>query len=278
MAELIAVLAAMTVFLLIRAVIAYQQPRPSPYSQVMAEAPKVKGMTQRQQRLLWGFGAALLALLFGRAVFGAWTVGALFSLVGVVAPGWVWHRRQERLRDRTIEQLEQVLVQVANAMAGGATPEMAWLDAAVEFPEPLGVTLRQIAQELQLGRPLSESLQAQSRHLGISELDLIARNTGILGHMGGNLSESYRRMAATIGQRRADRATLMSLTMDVRLNGHVVSALPFIIFAIWRVSAPEYVEPVLSSALGQIVLGFGAALVFLGWVWMSRMANVSRLE
>lgn len=278
MAELISALVALAVYLLARAVVAYQQPRSNPYSPVTPEAPKARGLTLRQQRLMWGTGAALLALLFGRAVFGAWTIGALFSVVGVVAPGWVWHRRQERQRERTIEQLEQALIQVANAMAGGATPEMAWLDAAADFPDPLGTPLREIARELQLGRQLSDSLKAQSRFLGIPELDLVARNTGILGNMGGNLSESYRRMAATIGQRRADRATLNSLTLDVRLNGHVVAALPFVIFAIWRAVAPEYVEPVLSSALGQIVLGIGSALVFAGWVWMSRMANVSRLE
>ena len=279
MAGLIATMAAIAVFFVAVAMAARHRPAAPPRVNATPVAPKPHGLTQRQQNWLYGLGAALLATVCGKAIFGAWGMGLIFSIVGVGAPGWILYRRRERRRARMAEQLEQLMGRLANSMAGSnATPEMAWLEAAAEVGDPLGSVLHEIARALQVGVPLEEALLQQSHYLGIPEFELVAQSTAVLSGMGGNLAERYRRIADMIGERRSARATLHSLTLDTRLNGHIVSAVPFIAFAGLRYIVPHYVQPVLASPGGQIVLGFGSALVLGGWFWMLRIADVERLE
>lgn len=280
MVGLAALLVGASVILLTLAVQAYRNP-PPPRKEAPSTAPSIRNrsLTQRQQNWAWGLGAAALAAIAGKAVFGTWGMGLMFSFLGVGAPGWIVHRRLERRRTRMIEQMEQVLGRLANAMSGsGATPEMAWVEAAAEVEDPLGSVLREVAQELQVGRTLDEALTAQARYLGIPELEEVAEATAVLMLTGGNLAEQYRRIADAIASRRTERATLNALTAEVKMNGHVVTAVPFLVFATLRVLAPDYVTPVLGSPGGLMLLGSGSALVLGGWFWMMRIADVDRLE
>lgn len=243
-----------------------------------APPPKPRGFTQKQEFLLIGLAAAIGAALVGRAVFGSWGLGLLFSLVGVGAPGWLVRRRQEYYNARVAEQLESLMSRLAGTMGSGTTPEMAWFEAAAEVPAPLGTHLVDVANELRVGRTLDEALGARAHYLGLPEFHLIATATAVLSGMGGNLAEAYRRVADTIAQRRSDKAVLQSITAETRMNGHIVALTPFIAFGAFRAMVPEYVAPILASTGGLLILGIGVGLVFAGWVWMMRIASAERLD
>jgi tight adherence protein B len=279
MAALIALLVATATILVLLSVGAWRRPVMATKPPVAEQAVQHSGLTQRQQLWLWGLGAAALAVLLGRAVFDSWTMGALFSVAGVGAPGWILHRRQDHRRAKLTEQTEKLMRRLANSMSGSSiTPEMAWLDAAADAEYPLGQILNEIAHELMLGRSLDDALHQQSHYLGIPEFELVAMNTAILSGMGGNLAQAYRNVADTIASRRSAKEALNSLTMETRLNGHIVAAMPFLMFVALRFIFPDYIKPALTSTAGQLLLGAGSAMVLGGWAWMLRIASTDKLE
>jgi tight adherence protein B len=231
-------------------------------------------LTERQQNLLIAVGGAVVILCGVRILIGSWVIAVLFSSGGVALPGWLNHVRLRRRNEQIVEQLEGLMHRLASAMAGsGLTAEMAWVEAAAEFKDkpPLGPELAIIVQELQVAHLLSDILRNRGRHLGIDEFELIATSTSVMGALGGNLAERYRRAGEMLAMRRTSRATMQSLTQESRMSVNVIAAIPFGVFGLFRWSAPEFLDPLLSSALGLTIVAVAMGIIVGGCLIAHRM-------
>lgn len=241
-------------------------------------AKDAAGMTEAQRNRLIALGAGALILLVVWLLIGSWPIALLFSLGGAGVPGWLDEIRRQRRNQRLVEQMEVLMSRLASAMAGGGIgPEHAWVEAAAEIQEePLHSELKHIVDELQVGRSLADTLRSRGRHLGITEFDLIATSTAVMGSLGGNLVDRYRSAGEMLGNRRADKATIQSLTTETRASVHVIGAIPLLVFGAMRYMAPEMLDPLLHTGPGLILTGVALGVVAAGYLWAQRMARLDR--
>lgn len=118
------------------------------------------------------------------------------ALVGVVAarPRWVAHQQGRRRRAAVVDALPEAADLLAVAVAGGLTVTAAVSTAGQWAPGPVGAALRRVAEEIELGRPSPDALEAVALDLGPPSRPLI----GVLvasERYGAPLGESLDRLA-----------------------------------------------------------------------------------
>ena len=57
-------------------------------------------------------------------------------------------------------------------------------------------------------------------------------------------------------------------TAQARLSARVVTALPFALLAVLSLISPGFLEPLLGSTVGWVILGFAVLLQVAGIVWV----------
>lgn len=222
----------------------------------------------------------LLSLL--TAVLGA-AAGLLFArpplfLLGAVAGGAVptlWARRRVVRRLASFEhQLPDALTMISGALRAGQSFLQAVDTVSREVPAPLGPELARLVQETRVNVPLEDALRRLSARVGSSDLDLVVAAVSVQREAGGNLAQVIDRVGQTIRERLRLRGEIRTLTAQGRLSGFVVGSLPLVLGAlIWWLN-PEYLEILLTSALGQVMLGTAAVLAVIGFLLIRKLVSV----
>jgi tight adherence protein B len=97
---------------------------------------------------------------------------------------------------------------------------------------------------------------------------LVQRETG------GNLAETLEHLSSVIRERFRFERKLRTLTAEGRLSAWILIAVPFVLGAILFVSAPKYLNGLLESPQGPMLIGGCIALMLVGVIWMRRIARV----
>jgi tight adherence protein B len=218
--------------------------------------------------------AAMAAL----AAFGGWLGGPLFGALagagGFFAPlGAVRFYRARRLRtfDR---QLTDALQQLANALRAGLTLIQAVEQVARESAPPLSQELGLFLKEVKLGVPVEDALANLPARVGSEDLELVATSTNIARALGGNLSEMFETIAATIRERFRLEGKIRSLTGQGKMQGAIVSLLPLGlgIFLDWY--RPDLMEPMFEHAFGYVLIAVVVALEITGALFIRRIVSI----
>jgi tight adherence protein B len=65
-----------------------------------------------------------------------------------------------------------------------------------------------------------------------------------------------------------------ALTVEGRLSGLILGALPFFITAVMLVISPDYIKPLFHETVGILMISAAGALMLVGFVWMRRVIRV----
>jgi len=92
--------------------------------------------------------------------------------------------------------------------------------------------------------------------------------------VGGNLAEVLQTTAETMVQRNRLRREMKALTAEGRISAIVLSLLPIGVFGFIMASNPGYMEPLLTTTVGLVVLAGGILFILIGILWMQKIVKV----
>jgi tight adherence protein B len=205
------------------------------------------------QSLVWGVVAAAVVL-----------VGSLLFVNNVAA----------RTKKKFETQLPDTLNLLATSLRAGYSLLQAVEAVSSEAPEPTRREFGRAMAEIRLGRPMNDALSDIADRLDSRDFEWTVMAIGIQREVGGNLAEVLQTTAETMVQRNRLRREMKALTAEGRISAIVLSALPFGLFAVIFVSNPGYIEPLLESTIGLLVMGAGIVFIGIGIFWMSRIVKV----
>jgi tight adherence protein B len=197
----------------------------------------------------------------------------LFALtpVGVYFVITTLANRQRRQFDA---QLADNLQVVASAMRAGHSFIGAMTVAVDDAAEPSRTELRTVVRDEQLGIPLDQACAAVARRMRSEEFEYVGLVAMLQRETGGNTAEVLDRVTETIRERFDLRRLVNTLTAQGRLGGMIVSLLPVALIAIISLGNPTYLDPLLHSSGGRVVLATGAVLIAIGWIAIRRIINI----
>ncbi|HEX6235984.1 MAG TPA: type II secretion system F family protein, partial [Acidimicrobiales bacterium] len=183
--------------------------------------------------------------------------------------GRMGRRRRERFGDQLPDNL-QLLTSSRRAGYG----LLQGLDSmAREAPEPGRSEFGRVLLEIRVGRDPGGALHALAERMRSDDFDWVVGAIDINREVGGDLATVLDNVAGTIRERQRLFRQMRALTAEGRISAYVLTALPPLLMLAMALLNPDYLSD-LTSGFGLVLLGIGAGMLVLGWVWMQRLIRL----
>lgn len=202
----------------------------------------------------------------------------LFILAVAVAASfipyaWLVRARSQRQK-KMAEQLADVLSILASSLRAGHGFLQSLDQVASEISEPSASEFHRVVSEIRLGRPIDEAMIAMADRIGSEDMRWAVMAVNIQREVGGNLAEVLDIVAKTVRERAYIHRQVRVLSAEGRISIAILAALPFGLFLYLSIANPEYVTPLFTHPMGQIMLIAGATLMGIGIVVMKKIVRI----
>ena len=227
-------------------------------------------------------GEALTAaagIAVGFAVLGMLLLGSIpgmfvFTLMGVLLPGFIVRMRAARRRKAFMTQLPDTLTLLSSTLKAGYSFMQGVEAVSQEIEDPMGSELRRIVTEAQLGRPLEDAMDASADRMNSPDFAWAVMAVKIQREVGGNLSELLLTVAETMTERERLRRDVSTLTAEGKMSAIVLGALPILLgMAMWAIN-PEYIDTLFTDSFGKVLLGMSIFAALAGFAWMKKIISI----
>ena len=214
--------------------------------------------------------AALITLLLSGSMIVAGLVGIGLGFM----PPLVFRRLRARRIDRIMEQLPDSLVSLSASLKAGSSLVQGLEVTVREEAPPVSQELGLLLKELRVGVSFAEALDNMGRRVATQDMDLVIAGMKISREVGGNLAEVLDRLASTVRRKREMEGKIDALTSQGRMQGVVMTALPFLLAAaLWHIEG-EHMHRLFTDPIGWGALVVIAVLVSTGFFFIRKIVNI----
>lgn len=203
---------------------------------------------------------SLLAALAAAAVLGSLPVVR------------VYRRRAARMASLQ-RQLPDALDLIARALKAGNTFAGGMRMVADEFADPIGPEFAITLDEINFGMDTEKALHNLMERVDSLDLKFFVVSVNIQRETGGNLSEIIGNTAALIRERFKIHGRIRILSAEGRISAIVLLAMPFAAAGALYMIKPDYMTPLFTEPLGQLMVKSALASMTIGYFVIRRMVN-----
>lgn len=217
--------------------------------------------------------SALAGALFGQFVWGA--VGfVVWAVIGALLP-FAWLARKRKKFVKAFEaQLPDAIDMLVSAMRAGYSFQAGMRFIGDEMSAPLGPEFARFYDEQRLGVEVRAALLAMQQRVDSLDLTMLVTAVLIQRESGGTLAEVLSNIADLMRQRVAVRGQIETLTSEPKMSARFLAALPLIVFIGLSLLDPPFMKPMTTTLPGKIMLGTSVVLVIVGYMILSKLADV----
>ena len=213
---------------------------------------------------------------------GLFIAGVAYYLVSGVNFNSAWQKGasplarylNNRRRAKFNEQLPDALATMNNALRAGLSIGQSFDSVVENGVSPLADEFRILVQSIKIGMTLEDALSAMMDRVGSEDLTLVCSAILIARKTGGNITEIFDKIAATIRGRMKIERKVRTLTAQGRLQGLVVSLMPVFLAVVMTAIKPEMMLGFFFSPIGAISVVATVALITLGWMMIRRIIKI----
>jgi tight adherence protein B len=215
--------------------------------------------------VLYIAGTLFLPRLMALAVAVACTVAA--------ARGWVEKRRARR-RDMFVAQLPDVARLLANGASAGLSLPAAIQLAARELDDPAATEMRTVIEELRVGQPVDEALDAMRRRLPSRELGVLMTTLVIQQRAGGDTVRALTELGHALEARKDLMREIRTLLSGAVFTSYLVVGIGVATIVLMNVMSPGVMRELATSLVGIATLTFTGVLWAIAFVLIRRTTRV----
>lgn len=183
---------------------------------------------------------------------------------------WLDARRREHFN----EQLPEALATMSNALRAGFSISQAFESVVQRGDKPMSEEFAILQQQMRVGMSFDDALESLSQRVGSEDLTLVTTAISISRKTGGNVTEIFDKISETIRGRRKIERKVRTLTAQGRLQGIVVSVLPFVLGLALCALRPAMMFAFLTSRTGLLCVGAMTLLIALGWLMIRKIIRI----
>jgi tight adherence protein B len=217
-----------------------------------------------------GAALAILAYLAGAPLLvvpGAFIAGAL----GL--PRWFVSFCRGRRVKAFLNEFPNALDIIVRAIKSGLPLNDGIRLIANESPEPVRTEFRRIVDSQQLGISIPEATLRMQETMPCPEAGFFGIVIQIQAQAGGNLSEALGNLSRVLRDRKKMKAKVQALSMEAKASAVIIGALPFIVACLVYLSSPNYIMPLFTTNIGNLILGISGLWMGIGVLVMRKMMN-----
>ena len=183
---------------------------------------------------------------------------------------WLDERRRTKFND----QLPEALATMSNALRAGFSISQAFESVVEQGEKPMSEEFAILQQQLRIGMSFEDALSSMSDRVGSEDLTLVTTAILISRKTGGNVTEIFDKISDTIRARQKIARKVRTLTAQGRIQGLLVSAMPFILGIAMVLLKPEMMIPFLCSLTGVVSIVVVLLLIAVGWLIIRKIIKI----
>ncbi|MBZ9881419.1 type II secretion system F family protein [Mesorhizobium sp. CA10] len=217
-------------------------------------------------------GIILTAVLF---FLGAplWALPGALLVGGLGLPRWFVSFRRTRRVKAFLEEFPNALDIIVRAVKSGLPLNDSIRLIANESPEPVRSEFRRIVDSQQMGMSVPDAAMRMSETMPCSEAGFFGIVIQIQSQAGGNLSEALGNLSRVLRDRKKMKAKVQALSMEAKASAVIIGALPFVVAFLVYLSSPNYIMPLFTTNVGNLILGCSGVWMSIGILVMRKMMN-----
>jgi tight adherence protein B len=221
------------------------------------------------QMVIVGF---VITTIFG-VVLGFY--GMFLALPSAYIPVLLVRQQGQRRFKQLVQQLPDALELMSRSLQAGLGLNDAMRLVAEEMPLPVGAEFGRVYEEVRFGREYRDAFSKMlHRNPGIFELRLLVSSVLLQRETGGNLIEILANIADTVRSRFVFQAKVRAMTSEAKFSAVILGGLPLGVSAMILVINPEYLQPLFTDPIGNLLLAYTMVSYTVGIFLMRDMSNV----
>lgn len=193
--------------------------------------------------------------------------------IGLFLPSFAIKTMKARRKSRLQGQLIDALMILSSSLKGGLSLLQAIEVLVEESNPPLSQEFGLVLRENKMGVSLEESLKRLNDRLDIEEVKLMTNSILVSRETGGDLTKVLSRLSTTIRDNRKLRDTIRTLTLQGRLQGLIMSILPFFFIGAVVSFNRNHFDIMFESEQGRMLIFVGAGLQTLGLFLINKFSK-----
>ncbi|TSE13274.1 type II secretion system F family protein [Mesorhizobium intechi] len=188
-------------------------------------------------------------------------------------PRWFVSFRRARRVKAFLNEFPNALDIIVRAVKSGLPLNDAVRLIANESPEPVKMEFRRIVDSQQMGLSIPDATLRMPETMPCTEASFFGIVIQIQSQAGGNLSEALGNLSRVLRDRKKMKAKVQALSMEAKASAAIIGALPFIVAFLVYLSSPDYLMPLFTTSVGNLILGCAAVWMSIGILVMRKMMN-----
>lgn len=197
-------------------------------------------------------------------------VGACLCACAVVWLRTLQDRRREALREAVPDALRSMSV----CFQSGLSLLQTFQQVAGETKAPISELFKRASHRLEVGQGADEALAVLRGSASVPELAFVAVALDVQHQVGGSMKRVLDAARGSVESQIELRRSLRVQTAQARLSARVVSAMPFVLIALFSLVSTDFLAPFFQSPLGLAVLGVALGMQAAGIAVVRRMLRV----
>ncbi|MFH0763265.1 MAG: type II secretion system F family protein [Candidatus Omnitrophota bacterium] len=196
------------------------------------------------------------------------------ALIGLFIPNLALKIRDARRTNKFNYQILDAIMILSSSLKGGLSLLQALEVLIEEMPSPMRQEIGLVVMENKMGITLEDSLIHLGKRMNIEELRLVINSILVSRETGGDLTKVLSRLSVTIRDNRKLKDSIKTLTLQGRLQGIIMSVLPFIF--IWWVLMfnREHFDIMLHTQEGLTLLIVAGVLQIIGMFLIRKFSTI----
>jgi tight adherence protein B len=121
--------------------------------------------------------------------------------------------------------------------------------------------------------PLEKAAHRLALRVPLAETSFFAIVLAVQSRSGGSLSEILNNLSLVVRGRKMLDAQIKTMSSEAKMSGQMIGAMPMLVAAALFYLSPEYINVLLGTRMGQVILGGCALWMFTGIMVMKKMIN-----
>ncbi|MDD5566053.1 MAG: type II secretion system F family protein [Candidatus Omnitrophica bacterium] len=216
-----------------------------------------------------------LFAILGAVVFKSFIFFLLGAGLGLFVPNLMVQLQERNRKAKFNSQILDSIMILSSSLKGGLSLLQSLEVLVEEMPAPMSQEMGLVVRENKMGVTLEESLKHLMERMKMEELGLVVNSILVARETGGDLTKVLSRLSTTIRDNRKLKDSIKTLTMQGRMQGIIMSFLPFL-FIWWVLSFNKgHFDIMLKSELGRMLLFIAAVLQVVGMVLIKKFSAIN---
>lgn len=212
--------------------------------------------------------------VMNKTQFGALAAFAVASFFTFTMSRKYLRRKIEKRNEKFINQFPDSIDMIVRSVRSGHPLNTAFRMISENMDAPLGPEFRQVVDEIAYGRTLVEALVRLSHRIDEPDLNFFVVVLSVQQETGGNLAEVLSNLSNVIRKRRQLRLKIKAMTSEGRATGYILGGLPVTVFIALYFLSPGYLDPLLHTMAGNILLCVAAGMIYMATFIVKKMVQI----